>query len=72
MSEMKDEFLATVSHELRTPLNSILGWAQLMRTGTLDGSSSARALMTIERGFLGQTTPVYIVNTGSTANTVDE
>jgi signal transduction histidine kinase/CheY-like chemotaxis protein len=48
-NRLKDEFLATVSHELRTPLNSILGWAQLMRTGTLDGSSSARALMTIER-----------------------
>jgi len=48
-NRLKDEFLATVSHELRTPLNSILGWAQLMRTGTLDGSSSARALLTIER-----------------------
>src|SRR5882724_8668281 len=48
-NRLKDEFLATASHELRTPLNSILGWAQLMRTGTLDGSSSARALLTIER-----------------------
>lgn len=48
-NRLKDEFLATVSHELRTPLNSILGWAQLMRTGTLDEQASARALMTIER-----------------------
>jgi len=48
-NRLKDEFLATVSHELRTPLNSILGWAQLMRTGTLDSSSSTRALLTIER-----------------------
>ncbi|MFY9574328.1 MAG: ATP-binding protein, partial [Blastocatellia bacterium] len=48
-NRLKDEFLATVSHELRTPLNSILGWAQLMRTGALDESSSNRALHTIER-----------------------
>jgi signal transduction histidine kinase/DNA-binding response OmpR family regulator len=48
-NRLKDEFLATVSHELRTPLNSILGWAQLMRTGTLDDEASARALGTIER-----------------------
>lgn len=27
--------------------------------------------LTIERGFLGQTTPTYIVNTGMTANTFD-
>lgn len=48
-NRIKDEFLATVSHELRTPLNSILGWAQLMRTGTLDETASIRALGTIER-----------------------
>ena len=48
-NRLKDEFLATVSHELRTPLNSILGWAQLLRTGTIDDAASARALMTIER-----------------------
>lgn len=48
-NRLKDEFLATVSHELRTPLNSILGWAQLMRTGKLDEEGSTRALSTIER-----------------------
>jgi signal transduction histidine kinase/DNA-binding response OmpR family regulator len=48
-NRLKDEFLATVSHELRTPLNSILGWAQLLRTGTLDANASSRALQTIER-----------------------
>ena len=48
-NRLKDEFLATVSHELRTPLNSILGWAQLLQTGSLDESASSRALMTIER-----------------------
>ena len=48
-NRLKDEFLATVSHELRTPLNSILGWAQLLQSGSLDDSSSTRALKTIER-----------------------
>ena len=48
-NRLKDEFLATVSHELRTPLNSILGWAQLMRSGKLDDEGSTRALGTIER-----------------------
>ena len=48
-NRLKDEFLATVSHELRTPLNSILGWAQLLRSGSLDESTSSRAFMTIER-----------------------
>lgn len=48
-NRLKDEFLATVSHELRTPLNSILGWSQLLRTGTLDETATTRALKTIER-----------------------
>ena len=48
-NRLKDEFLATVSHELRTPLNSILGWAQLMRSGKLDAEAADRALGTIER-----------------------
>lgn len=30
----KSEFLSSMSHELRTPLNSILGFAQLIETGT--------------------------------------
>jgi signal transduction histidine kinase/CheY-like chemotaxis protein len=48
-NRMKDEFLATVSHELRTPLNAILGWARIVRTGTLDPASLAHAMGTIER-----------------------
>ncbi len=48
-NRIKDEFLAVMSHELRTPLNSILGWAQLVRTGSLDETASTRALQTIER-----------------------
>ena len=42
-SRAKDEFLATLSHELRTPLNAILGWAQLLRSGDLDGETRGAA-----------------------------
>ena len=53
-SRLKDEFLAVVSHELRTPLSSILGWANLLRTTTLDAATAARALETIERNVKSQ------------------
>jgi PAS domain S-box-containing protein len=45
----KDEFLATVSHELRAPLNAIIGWVQMLRTGTLDDGRAKHALETIHR-----------------------
>ena len=48
-SQAKDEFLATLSHELRTPLHAMLGWARLLRTGTLDEATRERALETLER-----------------------
>lgn len=48
-NRLKDEFLATLSHELRTPLNAMLGWAQLLRTGNLDHTTSVRAVEVIER-----------------------
>jgi signal transduction histidine kinase/ActR/RegA family two-component response regulator len=48
-SRAKDEFLATLSHELRTPLHAMLGWARMLRTGTLDEPTTARALETLER-----------------------
>lgn len=53
-NRMKDEFLATVSHELRTPLNAMLGWARLLRMGTLDEKKRGRALATIERNATAQ------------------
>jgi CheY-like chemotaxis protein/nitrogen-specific signal transduction histidine kinase len=53
-SRLKDEFLAVVSHELRTPLNAILGWARMLRAGTLAPDDVPRALETIERNAQAQ------------------
>lgn len=50
----KDEFLAIVSHELRTPLNAIVGWASLLRSGSLDQARSMRAIEVIDRNAKAQ------------------
>jgi len=49
VSRIRDEFLATISHELKTPLNSMLGWCQLLQSGSLEEREGADALHTIER-----------------------
>jgi signal transduction histidine kinase/ActR/RegA family two-component response regulator len=49
-NRLKDQFLAIVSHELRTPLNSILGWADMLSKGTLDGALRERAVRGIGQG----------------------
>ena len=54
LSAMKDEFLAVLSHELRTPLNAILGWSQMARHQTVDGTL-AKSLEVIERNARVQT-----------------
>jgi signal transduction histidine kinase/CheY-like chemotaxis protein len=51
---LKDDFLATVSHELRTPLTSILGWSNLLRSGSLDEDSVVKAFDVIERNAQNQ------------------
>lgn len=50
----KDEFLAIVSHELRTPLNAIVGWAGMLRSGTLDETTAGRAVEVIDRNAKAQ------------------
>jgi len=50
----KDEFLATISHELRTPLTSILGWARLIQSASLDPDGIARAARTIVQNASSQ------------------
>jgi signal transduction histidine kinase len=53
-SVLKDQFLATLSHELRTPLTSVLGYARMLRTGTLTERAATRALEVIERNAKAQ------------------
>jgi signal transduction histidine kinase/CheY-like chemotaxis protein len=40
---LKDQFLAVVSHELRTPLSAMLGWADMLRRGTIADGRRDRA-----------------------------
>ncbi|MCY7286428.1 MAG: PAS domain-containing protein, partial [Cyanobacteria bacterium CAN_BIN43] len=53
-NQAKDEFLSNLSHELRNPLNSMLGWAKLLSTRTLDKTAEARALKVIEQSAKAQ------------------
>ena len=45
----KDEFLAVLSHELRNPINAVVGWAQILKSGSLTGDTVRHGLDVIER-----------------------
>jgi signal transduction histidine kinase/CheY-like chemotaxis protein len=53
-NRLKDDFLATLSHELRTPLNAVLGWAHMLREGTMQPSMRQKALEAVERNARAQ------------------
>ena len=53
-SRAKDELIATVSHELRTPLNSILGYARMLQSGSLDATRASHAVTVIIRSATAQ------------------
>ncbi|MBK7704975.1 MAG: CHASE3 domain-containing protein [Acidobacteria bacterium] len=53
-NRQRDEFMAMISHELRTPLNSILGWAQILKTGEVDKKTHEKAINTIINGAENQ------------------
>jgi signal transduction histidine kinase len=46
-NRLKDDFVSIISHELRTPLNAMLGWTAMLRKGSLDATTAARALQSI-------------------------
>jgi PAS domain S-box-containing protein len=48
-SRAKDTCLATLSHELRTPLNTVLGYVQMLKSGSMSPDQQARAIDVISR-----------------------
>jgi len=48
-NRLKDEFLATLSHELRTPLNTVVGYATMLKRGSVDESQRTKAIEVIHR-----------------------
>ncbi len=50
VNRLKDELVTTVSHELRTPLTLVLGYAELLNTGSLPPHRLQQAASEIFRG----------------------
>lgn len=48
-NRLKDEFLATLSHELRTPLNAVVGYARLLRSGTIPPERMPQMIEVMDR-----------------------
>lgn len=50
----KDAFLATISHELRTPMTAVLGWASMIRSGSLEEDAMKTGIAAIEQSARAQ------------------
>jgi PAS domain S-box-containing protein len=46
----KSRFLANMSHEIRTPMNAVLGFAELLLDGRLDGKERRQVQLILESG----------------------
>lgn len=53
-SRLKDDFLAVLSHELRTPLHAVMGYTQLLISGSLQREDVAHAYQAIQRNAQAQ------------------
>jgi signal transduction histidine kinase len=60
-SEAKSRFLATISHELRTPLTGIIGYTDLLRSGTV-GTMTERQSEMLDRIRLSSWHVVSIID----------
>ena len=48
-NRIKDEFLAMLSHELRTPLNAVIGYTQMLRSGSIAEERREQVIEIIDR-----------------------
>jgi signal transduction histidine kinase len=62
---LKPRAPSCASHELRTPLNAILGWARILRSGSVDPSGFMRGFETIERNAVAQVQLIEDILDGS-------
>jgi len=51
-NRLKDQFIATLSHELRTPLNVMLGWTQILESGSRPEQQARAASVVARNGRL--------------------
>jgi len=58
-SRAKDELLAELAHELLSPVQAMVGWLSVLRAGTLDSKTQARALDVMERSLEAQAVLIH-------------
>jgi len=60
-SQLKSEFLGMMSHELRTPLGAMLGYAELMREGSM-GPTTVEQIEVLDRMLLNGRGLLELIN----------